>query len=126
MTQSIPHTTRRVKSPAPARLTECQTIQRPICCCEILPKGLAGCVSINGQLYLVSYHADVPEQGEVIVRGYRLVSPAGEVYDLSPETGCECKDHEYRRRACKHILAITKLVERGDLLEVTPAYPVSF
>lgn len=55
-------------------------------------------------------------------RGFQLQRPAGgEGYAVfcshhGPEgDSCECADHAYRRRPCKHMAAIRKLLELGRL-----------
>jgi hypothetical protein len=91
--------------------------KRPVCCCEILPDGFPGLVSIGGTDYLLSYHATLPAWGEPLIRGYRLVNlTSGATYDLDAQTlACDCPDALWRRGACKHSRAIWELRARGDV-----------
>ena len=54
-------------------------------------------------------------------RGFTLVKLGGGAYDVfcshrSPAgDSCDCYDASYRRKACKHVAAVRKLVEIGKL-----------
>lgn len=125
MTASIPHVRRRVKSYGPAKLTECECVVCPICPCEMFPKGKLGAVIINGQDYAIGYHGSLPREGEPVVRGYFLIKADGTKYDLE-RSSCDCPDATFRGRCCKHLLAVEHLLDSGDLLPITPEYPISF
>jgi SWIM zinc finger len=99
----------------PVRLDEATVIRKPICCCEILPAGLPGLVSINGKEYSWALNATLPEVGEPIVHGHRLTClETGKVYDIDATlTSCDCPDFVFRRgtndhKFCKHLLSVRK------------------
>jgi hypothetical protein len=89
-------------------------LRRPICCCEILPNGAPGLASINGGEYRIACNAELPEVGEPIVYGYRLTSPAGDVYDVPADlSSCDCMGSERWRAqfgadVCKHVRALAQ------------------
>jgi hypothetical protein len=70
--------------------------------CTLLPNGREGFVTIDSTAYMLG---PIVVKGEV--RGYRLTKSDGTNYDL-PATldSCECPDHAYRRRKCKHLYAV--------------------
>ena len=112
-------TRRRVN---PVRLTEAVILSRAICCCEMLPKGLPGLISINGQTYTLSYNATLPEVGQPIVHGYRLTSTESyKAYDLPEDLStCDCADWTFRRNTvehphCKHQISMRKFHEQGKV-----------
>jgi hypothetical protein len=115
--------TRRVNPSEPAKVTHYACIVRPICPCEMFRQGRTGCVEVNAETYLVTYNAELPRQGEPIVYGYRFTKADGTRYDVTA-TSCECGDHTFRQRQCKHISAVRRMLADGDLAEITPMAPV--
>jgi hypothetical protein len=99
------------RSPQPAKLVSCGCSDRPIYHCDLLPRGRAGLVDINGEPYALRCHGHQPEDG------YRLTKLAsGAVYDLDVSSGvplCDCPDATYRDRQCKHSLALVQLHRDG-------------
>lgn len=86
----------------------------PICPCEITPRGRPGLLRIGEHHYAIVVLADLPPSGEPIVRGFRLVSGEGNVYDLCLEAYCDCPGASYGR-LCKHTRAIRQLRREGRL-----------
>ena len=80
----------------------------------MIPAGLPGLAMINGGEYQVAYNAELPEVGAPIVFGWRLTSPAGEVYDVPADlSGCDCCGNERWRsqfgpQVCKHVRFISQ------------------
>jgi len=108
----------------PATLTDLSLIDRPAAPCFLAPRGLPGSVSINGNAYQLEYHAIwQQDEGPAVIVGYRLTSRTGATYDLevTPDgfIRCDCPDYLFRRQevngACKHGLALRKLLEDGVL-----------
>jgi hypothetical protein len=106
----------------PVRLDEATVIRKPVCCCEMLPAGLPGLVSINGKEYAWALNATLPEVGEPIVHGHRLTClESGKFYDLPADlTTCDCPDWFFRRNTiahphCKHQLSLRRFREDGKL-----------
>lgn len=113
-------TRRRVN---PVTLTEAVVISKPVCCCEMLPKGIPGLVRINGQVYTLTYNATLPEVGEPVVHGYKMASTESlKSYDLPADLwDCTCPDHCFRRNTpahpqCKHQLAVAAFREAGKIV----------
>src|SRR4051812_47870357 len=96
MTSCVRSTRRAVK---PVRLDEATVISRPVCPCEICPRGVAGLVSINGTQYTIEVNGELPDVGEPIIYGSRLTNAAsGQVYALPASLDeCSCPDHFWRR-----------------------------
>jgi hypothetical protein len=110
--ESIPRRWSAVKPCA----CESHVLRQPIAPCEILPRGLAGELSINGTVYAVEVLGYLPEVGEPVIDGYRLTKASGEAHDICLVYGrleCTCGDWIFRRSAqaertlqdCKHCIA---------------------
>ncbi len=116
------------------RTTKPAFCQSSLCCspiapCELLPRGLPGCLVINGVEYAVSLLGYLPPAPRgFVVQGYRLVKGDGETYDVSLVAGrmeCDCADWTFCRSRvlsagplahCKHITAVERhLPYRIDL-----------
>lgn len=91
----------------------------PIAPCEMLPHGMPGSLTINGTEYAVSILGSLPDVGEPVIDGYRLVKYTGEAHDVCLVAGrleCTCGDWLYRRSFqndrsladCKHCLAVER------------------
>jgi hypothetical protein len=109
---SFPQSQRVVK-PATCNST---VVRHPIAPCELLPHGLPGVLEINGTHYVVEVLGYLPEHGEPVLDGYRLVKPDGTCHDLCMVHGaleCSCGDYVWRRQArdpkgCKHCQAVRR------------------
>lgn len=112
---SIPSRWRTVK---PA-VCESRVIRNPIAPCEILPRGLAGTLEINGTVYEVEILGYLPAEGEPVVDGFRLTKSDGTAHDICLVSGrmeCTCGDWIWRRAAqtsrdladCKHCVALRR------------------
>lgn len=109
---SIPQRRRIVK---PAQC-ESKVIREVIAPCEILPYGLPGIIVINGTMYTSQVLGYLPEVGEPVINGYRLIKEDGTVHDICMSYGaleCSCGDFIWRRQArdpkgCKHCQAVRK------------------
>jgi hypothetical protein len=106
----------------PVRLEEATLLSKPICCCEMIPAGVPGLVSINGATYTLALNATLPDVGEPIVHGYRLTSTESyKTYDLPHDLStCDCPDWFFRRNTvahphCKHQLSLRQFREAGKL-----------
>lgn len=54
-------------------------------------------------LYFLTPHRD--HEGRTV--GWRLERDEGETYDLPADlSACDCRDHLFRRRECKHVFAV--------------------
>lgn len=87
-------------------------LKRPVAPCEIVKDGIPGVLSIDGRPYLATLLADLPDRGEPVVRGARLVKADGSTYDIdldSPFWECSCPDSTYRPNrpgGCRHAAAL--------------------
>jgi hypothetical protein len=71
------------------------------------PQGRPGQLTLNGKIYTLEYIGNWREG----ILGYRL-SPVGggTTYDIPRNLAtCECPDHHYRERICKHLTVLAKL-----------------
>lgn len=99
-------TATRTRKPTPA-----VCLCRPVYHCELIPRGQAGLVQVQGEDYALYCHGASPEDG------YRMVKIAsGATYDIDVSSGvplCDCADCTYRQRLCKHGAAIVQFREEG-------------
>jgi hypothetical protein len=109
-----------------------EVLRMPLAPCELLPRGLAGVLVINGTHYAAEVLGYLPEHGEPVVDGYRLTKPNGEAHDLCLVAGrleCTCGDWLWRRSFqndpeladCKHTAACKRhFVRPVDQLRPAP------
>jgi hypothetical protein len=110
-------TTTRTRKPREDAFT---LLRRPISPCEMVPAGIPGAVEINGDVYTLGYNATCPEQGDVVIHGYRLTKGGGTVYDLPEDLSeCECLGHlrwsQERGIRCKHRRCLEELKANGEI-----------
>jgi len=76
-------------------------------------------LTLNDHDYVIGYWSELPAQGAPKIRGYQMTHIDGErSYDLRPVNGtleCECNDHLFNARACKHILCCLELIADGKI-----------
>lgn len=93
--------------------------KRPVYPCEICPWGIAGRLEIAGTCYGFEIHAELRDEGEPELLGFRLSNETnGEVYDIDCTSGfptCDCKGMLYHRKPCKHVQALVILHEDGKI-----------
>ena len=108
-------TATKARKPRPAPALEVDLQAAPIAPCELFPRGLPGTVLIGGGEYALSYHGELPEAGEPVIDGYRLVKPDGTSYDLPADAdSCECLG-SLRWGRCKHAQAVRQLRQAGQI-----------
>ncbi len=108
-------TTIRKRMVNPAKC-EVEVIQKPIYHCTMLPQGMAGIITLNGQAYYVQCLGSDPRDG------YRFVKVStGDCWDCDTSSGhpvCDCADFTFNDRnevtnRCKHGLALVELRRRN-------------
>lgn len=115
-------TTSRWSTVKPA-LCESTVLRHPIAPCEILPRGHAGLVEINGTRYTVEIVGYLPAEGEPVIVGYRLTRENGVAHDVCVQHDrleCTCADWLFRRscqseeslQGCKHCACVAKHFQR--------------
>jgi hypothetical protein len=103
----------RTKKPKLALVAE--MAKPPICPCELMPRGEAGVVRIGSGHYALEYNAELPQNGQPVVYGYRVVKPDGTAYDLPHDlSSCDCLGGLHHGR-CKHQAALRQLRAEGAI-----------
>jgi hypothetical protein len=113
MSESTTRVKRRKVHP-PAVCCEPHLIRAPIYPCTLVPEGKAGILIIGEKVYAITPVAELPPEGDVLVRGYSLLQSDGKRYDVSlaaPVETCDCPDGTFRERegGCRHVRALREL-----------------
>src|SRR5262245_59553236 len=118
----------RPKSPLNPVTVTGRFLQKPICCCEIVPGGKPGVLSIDGTPYLCSFLGELPPApAEPVVYGYAITKHDGTVYHIDTNTRwgqwqCDCADATYRGErpgGCKHVAALRQALAQTATLDLS-------